>query len=165
MFQDGARGRQLSRIMSFPGWVAVVRGSGSEDHSQLSAGGWALGWRALLSSLPPGALQCPGPGPPLPTIWCGGGCRPCSRQEDPPCPASRVRAQDTLPAACFLPRTCLLYKTELSCNVQLVTHISQRAVKGSTDLSGILLSDSCVCTMNSEAEPETFLQVEITELI
>lgn len=35
-------------LSQFPGRVAVVRGSGREDHSQLSAGRWALGQWALL---------------------------------------------------------------------------------------------------------------------
>lgn len=55
--------------------------------------GWALGRRAC-SCPSPGAPRCPGPGPPLPTVWCAGGCRSCLRQEGPPCPASRVRARD-----------------------------------------------------------------------
>lgn len=83
--------------------VAVVRSSGREDHSQLSQVGglWDSG---LCSSLLRGSLSARGPGPPLPTIWCARGCRPCLRPRTLPAQPLGP-CSDTLPTAFFPPRT------------------------------------------------------------
>lgn len=50
-------------------------------------------------------------------------------------------------------------------NTQLVTRVLRKVIKETKDLLGIPLSNSCVCKINSQAEPEKFLQMEITALV